>query len=67
MGQEDAQLYRYATRLAPNEFLQVWDKATSTERRDLRPLLLKKAKLWLKEAPPTDPTYQRLAAMVGPG
>lgn len=63
MGQADARLYRYASRLPVDDFLKVWSVATPPERRDLRPLLLKKYQAYTKEAVPSDPVYQRLRAI----
>lgn len=63
MGQADARLYRYASRLPVDDFLKVWAVATPPERRDLRPLLLKKFQAYTKEAVPSDPAYQQLRAI----
>jgi hypothetical protein len=63
MGPTDARLYRYASRLPADELLKVWDVATPSEKKDLRPLMIKRAATYEKEALPSDPTYQRLKAL----
>lgn len=73
MNEYTARLYTRATRLPMREFLQVYDIATTPEKKILLPLLEKKGKAYLKKAQKSmvdtqreqDPTYQRLWRDIG--
>lgn len=68
MGEYTARLYTRANRLPVKDLLQVYDIATSQEKKLLLPLVEKKGKAYLKKAQTStvksdrdkDPTYNRL-------
>jgi len=57
MDPETASLYTRASRLPAPELLQVWDRATNTEKSHLAPLLIQARKRYMKKAM-TDETPQ---------